>query len=197
MSEGIVGASSRSRDRPPRRPRRLRGNSCRIASSSTPNRAAPSLISASSAHSSGLRRVARSVSRSRSSGVRERRTIRWVNSLNAARRRAASIAPSVRPSVDSSSRMTAGGGAAAGTTSWRASDWRSRRSSRRWRPRSRSRSRSRSLRSPSGSGAVSAGVLSSDVQSNVRSGWVCSSASMTSGSSKLRPTFRFDGVRNI
>ena len=95
-------------------PGRRCGNSLAIASQSASTVAAPVRTAASSGQSSGLRRSSRSVSRSRSSGVRARRTIRCISSPNSRRSRAASRAPSPRPSTDSSSMMTGSTGGPAG-----------------------------------------------------------------------------------
>jgi hypothetical protein len=165
--------------RPPRRPRRRCGSSAAMSSHPVVAATSPARTAAASAHSSGLRRRTRSVSRSRSSGVRARRAIRCSRSLYFRRRRAASCAPRTRPSTDSSS-MTAGmrsGAARSGAVGGLPLP-----------PRLRSRSRD-SLRGGSGT----AGRL---VQSKLKSGCVCSRASVTSASSGRRPTLRFGGDRN-
>jgi hypothetical protein len=170
--------------RPPRRPLRRCGSSPAIASSSASTEAAPARTDASSTHSSGLRLRARSESRSRSSGVRARRAIRWRSSAKRRRSLAASVAPTTRPSSDWSS-MTTGSadGAFRPASIFRAAGPDAARGPGRfglWR----------------GSARVSIRSLRRAGQSNVKSGWVCSSASTTSSSSGRRPTSRFEGERN-
>lgn len=178
-----------SRRRPPRRPRRRCGRADTRVSHSASAVDTPARTAFSSAQSSGLRRWARSVSWSRSSGLRARRAIRCINSPYLARNRAASAAPSVRPRTDWSSTITegttraaAGAAACAAAFCWA----RISRHDRAGCSRSRSRSRSRGI-------AIS---RLSACQSNDTSGWVCSSAIRASSSNGRRPTVACDGDRN-
>jgi hypothetical protein len=175
---GSTAASPASRRRPPRRPRRRRaGSSASSASHAVSRPPTAARMAVSSVHSSGLRRCARSVSRSRSSGVRARRAIRWRSSTCRVRSRAAASAPSTRPSRLWSSRNTATGvGAGDGPALPRRG--------REWRSRSR--------------GSILTGVdsLPSTAQSKLTFGWVCSSASRASSSNARRPHVTWDGERN-
>jgi hypothetical protein len=132
-----------------------------------------------------LRRWAASDRRSRSSGVRARRAIRWLSSECFPRKRAASAPPTVRPrSVWSS--MTAGTGCTGGAVS------RAGFSLRPCEPWERCRG-PRSRGSTRGGGI---GSRSKPSQSKVRSGCVCSSASRTSASIDLRPICTLGGDLN-
>lgn len=182
-SSPLPGMSS-SRGFPPRRPRRRLGSSAATASHLASMSAVLARMAASSAHWSGLSRCAASSSRSRSSGVRERRAIRWLRSANRARSTAAAAAPRVWPSSDSST-SSIGGGAAGAAPS-------------RSRPAGRSRRPCDRCRGPRSRGSGRAGGMGSrsrPTQSNEISGWVCSSASRTSASSDLRPICTLGGDR--
>ncbi len=179
-----VPGSASSRGFPPRRPRRRLGSSAATASHLASMSVVLARIAASSAHWSGFRRCAVSSKRSRSSGVRDRRAIRWVRSANRARRTDAAAAPSVWPSTDSS-RISIGG-AATGAASSRS------------RPAGRPRRFCDRCRGPRSRGSGRAGGIGSrnnPTQSNEISGWVCSSASRTSASSDLRPICTLGGDR--
>lgn len=186
--------------RPPRRPRRRFGNWAAMASHRLSAVRACWPMTSAPVHSSGLTAVSSAVSRSRSSGVRERRPTLCASSAYRWRKRAASAAPSARPSADSSSGSSGADGAGRdGRASWRGSGRPSGRPPGRaapfWgRPERPARSRSRG----STRGWREGGGLSrrSPFQSNVRSGCVCSSASRTSGSSGLRPICTCEGERN-
>lgn len=183
MPEGPVPAAFARASlacRPPRRPRRRRGNSAAIAAQSASTVTTAAWIAASSAHPSGLRRPARSVSRSRSSGVRARLATRWSSSANCCRNRLACSAPSVLPSSEWSSTMTTGGATGA------AGVW------------GRDCCCRRGVGRTSSSLVLdrSAGSRTSDAQSKFKSGCVCSSASITSVSSARRPRCTCDGDRN-
>jgi hypothetical protein len=165
--------------RPPRRPRRLEGSSADRASSSESMVNACARTAASSDQPSGLSALALSSSASRSSGVRARRAIRWLTSLNLPRIRAADTAPNVLPSRDGSSAGTGGGGDAGGG------------------PWGRCGLLPFCGRGDGGSARVTTASRESAFQSKLRSGWVCSSASLTSASKALRPTLRLPGDRKM
>jgi len=174
-----------SRGFPPRRPRRRLGSSAATASHLASIPAALARMAGSSVHRSGLSPCAASSRRSRSSGVRDRRAIRWLRSANRARSAAAADPPSVWPSNDSSSTSMGGVGIGAGSSRSRAAG-RSRRFCVRCRgPRSRGSGRAGGM-----------GSRRSPTQSNEMSGWVCSRASRTSASSDLRPICTLGGDRN-
>ena len=211
MTDGLGAPSPRFR--PPRRPLRRDGSSPLIAFQPASAPGALARTAASSVQSSGLRRLRRSVSLSRSSGVRARRVIRCRSSAYLRRIRAASPAPSTRASTESS-RVSADfcdSFAGPDFCSDRSGDLDSARSEDGPGPRS-PRNRRSSFRSASnrfrcccgGCGCRSlpfsarATVASrvSTCQSKLRSGCVCSSASITSASSALRPSFTLAGERN-
>jgi hypothetical protein len=188
--------------RPPRRPRRRLGSWAAMASHRLSAVRACCRITSAPLQSSGLTAVNSAVKRSRSSGVRDRRPTRCASSAYRWRRRAASAAPSPCPSGESSSGSCGAGGVdRAGRASGRAS----------WRPSGRPLppvrpagfcerpvrpARSRSRGSRRGCRAGTGLSRKSPFQSNVRSGWVCSSASRTSGSSGFRPIWTCEGDRN-
>jgi len=192
--------------RPPRRPRRRLGSWAAMASHRLSAVRACCRMTSDPVQSSGLTAVSSAVNRSRSSGVRDRRPTRCTSSAYRWRRRAASAAPTPCPSGESSSGTGgAAGGVRAGRVSARPSDRPS------WRPSGRplppvrpagfcdrpvrpARSRSRGSRR----GCRDGTGLSrrSPFQSNVKSGWVCSSASRTSGSSGFLPIWTCEGDRN-
>ena len=165
--------------RPPRLPRRREGSSADRASSSASMVDACARMAASSDQLSGLSALALSSSASRSSGVRARRAMRWLTSLNLPRILAAAPAPRVLPSRDGSSAGTRGAGDAGGA------------------PWGRCGLEPFCGRADGGSARVMTASRDSAFQSKLRSGCVCSSASLTSASRALRPTLRLPGDRKM
>jgi hypothetical protein len=182
---GKAGAAvSSSRRRPPRRPRRRGGRAAPTASHSASTVETPARTALSFPQSSGLRRRIRSTSWSRSSGLRERRMIRWSTSPYRDRSRAASETPSTRPRIDSSGTLTGGRGGGGGGVGVCVGVCVG-----------RAGFSSRPCGRAEGAGLAVAASFTSECQSNERSGCVCSSPALASSSSARRPTVTWAGDR--